>query len=248
MPNWKLSPGVRQAMRDAAVNLCGRRIMVAQSGFPLTEEEAHELIIGREVMEQLNVLKGMKVNTISKANSLVADIKADRTVSIQINFNEQVEYKNSNQHYYSRGEARELSDISYLPPLKQVQLLQWTNNLLREYRMADITKKTVLWFLEGNWSAVQHMTAAHIMANWPALTLLVDDNRVLPEWRNRFHQVPSKLDRWSLRGYPEYIKHKSAMKLAEMFLNSAVLLPSDQPKEPLNVLLVKWVRQPGDPD
>lgn len=266
MPNWKLSPAVTEGMLKACEKLTQRRINVAQTGFPLTREDLELCAVGHELLAKFEDIASYGVASLTKTGGFIFWLDAlsglERKALVNTYTEGEAYYLNDEQT--NRWKKKWTLPIDRVPPGKLEALVKWTNNLVRETRMREITQGTVRWFLHGrgqatrqHWLGVDFITACHVMANWPALAMLVDGKPgdragyggkwVSHDWKIKFQSVPSNLDRWRTSN-PEFVKKQSAIKLATMFLTSCEMLPVEPPKEPVTATLEEWVRLPGDPD
>jgi hypothetical protein len=132
-------------------------------------------------------------------------------------------------------------DLRALPDDQRATLIKWVDHAVQEARLAYITKQTVSEFLDKT----ETNTVGHLMARWPALVSVIEDER----WKMRCGDAPKNLRRyhWSCSSYAEawYAKNKRAMKLAEVYLLSALMLPKAEVSG-ITARVVHWEVKPGE--
>jgi hypothetical protein len=264
MPNYKISPSAQSLMRDQAKALCDRRIALAEADFPLDFEEVQAAILPAPVRETMQRLIADGVDTISRDNDvyyiLPSSVGTERRVVLNLrsgerffNARSEVGYVSSISPYYLKSDDPRFNiDLSVVPPEKGEAVVKWVDNAVRERRMAEITQATVSWFLTHACLPVTFITAAHVMARWPTIALLVDGLGEGSYYKTKFREVPAKLDRWGWPpNDPARAKYAKAMKLADMFLTSAMMLPKTNTTKPIGknevrVSITEYQKFPGE--
>jgi hypothetical protein len=221
MPNYTITPRVISSMLERARQLAGRRTAVMCEDFPLTLDEvqtgllapevrvAVETIVNSGSMHILHVIRHAKVNI------------PDTTSYVQISCSEPLYHSAWN----TKGEI--VFYIDHLDPQKRLRLNEWCTKATQELNIAAVTYDVVKSYLTRGVT----LTVAHVLAQWPTLSLLISGDQI---WTERFNAPPKNLKRyqWQLPG-PDHTwlaKYRKAMKLADIVLTSAVMLPEPSSK------------------
>ncbi len=253
MPNFKLSHSIIHEMTQNAAHLTQRRVSQAQLGFPLTVDEVQRAIVPAEALEMFRRLEAMRVTTIQKsclAHMVVpalAGSPREALIGVLVDGGGLFEMTNTRYAQSLRRWAPPKLECSVLAPEKEAALAKWTANLVQEYRLAELAKRTVKWFLNG-----YAETTGHILARWPGLVVLVSDH----DWKQKFRDAPRSLRRWewgfaviSGKSVADYEKHKKAMALTDVVLAGASLLPKDLDPGPFpRATIHEFGRIEGDKD
>jgi hypothetical protein len=264
MPNYKLTASCLADMTNAANNLCNRRVNQAKTGFPLTNDHIRAALILPKWRATFEQMQAEGVDTISKTTTSVHIVNhwmpgVERDVLLWITHRH--EYHTSSKHargaYYvvaefNRGDASVnnlVLDPSILTDGEQAALAKWINNVVQEKRLTNIAKSLIGGFFSFLISR-RDDTMAHVIARWPALKYLVQDNNI---WRDRFNNAPRNLKPygWSLHDWEHgwYAKHAKAMALTDMVLTSAAMLPATiENTDEVKAIVVSWRPLPHDLD
>lgn len=269
MPNYKIPPGLRDHMINRAGVLAAKRVDLAHQDFPLTFDEVQDALMPeaqRKTIKKL-IQDGIETFGTSAGVKFVAPKThgIERAASVKVQGTKDFFFfKQAQWAYYSTQHAfadAELSrsdyylDTEILSPEKQQALAAWVNNAVRERRMEAVTKSIVAWFLKSG-CEVEHPTAAHVMARWPTLAMLVEGQQKHYRYgdrdermhKARFREVPPKLDKWGWRrDDQEYLKRKKMIQVADMVLTSAAMLPEfEAPKDRLVAAVNNYEKFPGE--
>jgi hypothetical protein len=254
MPNYKLPPSLREHMVAQAKTLCDRRVSLAHDDFPLTREDIQDAAMPPRVRKIVKGLIAEGMQTIQQTHTfhfvLRKDLHSiDRDVVVSAHVSEPMFYFKEIHRYSTSDRVFAVDthdvDISWLPQEKLTALSKWVNNAVKENRMREVTMSTVAWFLQHACLPVDHITAAHIMARWPTIATLATEKY----HQARFREVPAKLTRWDWpENDPAREKCRRAMRLADMVLTSAQMMPKEDrtAKRELSASIIIWEKFPGE--
>jgi hypothetical protein len=221
MPNYTITPRVISSMLERARQLAGRRTAVMCDDFPLTLDEVQTGLLAPEVRGAVKSIVNNKSQHMLRVIRYAKINMPDTTSYVQLNFNKEL----YNSNWDANG--NHMFYVDHLSPLKRIRLNEWCTKATQEFRIAAVTHDVVKSYLTRGVT----LTVAHVLAQWPTLSLLISGDQI---WTERFNAPPKNLKRyqWQLPG-PDHTwlaKYRKAMKLADIVLTSAVMLPKPSSK------------------
>lgn len=263
MPNYKITPRLRDTMVGQAANLCQRRVAQAQTGFPLTQEHVRDTLIPDKWRQVFNAMRADGINTIQTTSLswIIVDqshgVDRDALISLQHPAEFYIHSLQGSGSYYlepmfKRNHAtdnmsRLVFDKTILTDDELSSLVKWVNNVVQEKRLSNLALRTITGFINEYQEA--GYSIAHIAARWPALKYMVSGDR---QWVDRFNNVPRNLKpyKWSVHAETHgwYGKHKKAMALSDMVITSAAMLPAVVNNDVVKATLLTWRPLPTDQD
>jgi hypothetical protein len=259
MPNWTLSPTFKAYTSAWASNLADKRLFQSQRDFPLNRDTIQKLTASDRMLALLKELGSHGIKTDTTVNTVGWYVPGNRGIILSVK-GISPSVITSDAH---RGYSYNLMNKTAAPRTKgllhnamaptfpmdwqaltedqRATLTKWVDHAVQEVRLAHITKQTVSEFLDKT----ETNTVGHLMVRWPALVSVIEDER----WKMRCGDAPKNLRRyhWSCNPYAEawYTKNKRAMKLAEVCLLSAMMLPKAEVSG-ITARVVHWEVKPGE--
>lgn len=256
MPNYKLGAKIVADMVNAAGIIVNRTVRQVETGFPLSFDQVQAGILPERWRTTALEMRrdGFYLHTSKTAYTSVAHDTIPRTAQLSISYKGHDLLVMSNSMYQT-----ERLDTSILTDKEIAALAAWVNNAVRERRFAGLVTATIKDFLEKHAE-----TTGHVLARWPALTILGDAVRDVSSpygsttiregresLRAKLADPPRSLKPydWDARSTMWRMKHARAMQLSELVLASALMLPKDMTDEALMTASIRsWTPLPGDPD
>lgn len=248
MPNFKLGSKLPNEIQQRCASLTSRTVRHMQADFPLTADEIETAVCEPDVLERLRFLKQRKIRGLPWHNRYVILLTPqgapglDRSAAINVDMCKQIFVPDTgfDAYYFLTKTFDDTVTLTqtFIPPHdKAAALSKWATRALREHRRKELADKTVI----SVFSAL-HSTA-HIMANWPFLATLVEDNT----WRAKLRNHPNKLDPWT---WSDTMRSFWAKRIdaTEIILNKALMLDDYNPDPTApEASIVAWERLEKDP-
>lgn len=250
MPNYKLSPSIVQHMIAEGNKLLERRVSHMNTGFPIGYKKLQAAILPGRWRDTILEMKADGISAIHDATILRVSVVAygiERAADVYVITKKKMLFCHDSHSVQL--------DLQVLSSVELSSLISWVNTAVRERRLANLAKKTIAEFFDGRSGG----TSGHIVARWPALTTLVDPKTGWSEhqrminagWRTKFASPPRNLNPylWGVTPSGWQVKNEKAMKLTEMLLNSASLLPEKvEDSAEVEASIYSWTPAPGDLD
>lgn len=253
MANYKLSAKLVEEMISVTGRMVNRRADNMEQAFPLTHDQIYAGCIPAEWKE---LLISMAEYGIGIAANHVINLRVEHPSIIRVAC---INIK-STRNFLGFVHGKQVTfDTSKLTDKEISALASWVNNAVQEHRVGNLVKATVIEFLRN-----RAATTGHVIARWPALTMLVArlqeeignrwDSRTQVEtrkvWREKFADPPRNLKpySWSNEDMVWYEKHRKAMAICDEVLLSASMLPVVVSTSDIKASVTSWVPLPTDLD
>lgn len=257
MPNYKLSPKVCDHMRAVAKQLVERRCAHMQTGFPLSLDKIQQAVLPAKwrsaILDMID--DGVKLIEYRSLTCWVDDTSIERAAVLDFVITPPNSVK-------SPCLAGAVIDVDVLTTDEIAALAKWVNGAVLERRLANLALRTINSFLDIA------VTSGHVLARWPALTMLVQgDPRTICSWmsqtevnsitgwRRKLAEPPRHLKFYAWPAdlqHPErqwYERHRKAMRAAEVALTGGSMLPKDvKDDSEVKATVKSWRPLPGDLD
>lgn len=252
MPNWKITRRQHEEIKQVAAMLVDRRLAMARSGFPLTEDDVQLSVMAAEDVVTVRRLRtgGMtSIPVYQGVTLLLIPEKHNVQRTTVVNFGKDhfdLFLPQGNKHEQHGGYARTnrlherahyQPDPSIIPPERMEAFVKWADNMVREYRLAETAVYAVKYMLENYIE-----TTADIAVKWPLLEVLMHSG----DLKSRVAHVPKHTKRYEFQNSGPIPKLR---QVAEAVLLAADMLPTKEtPRQPTEwrANLGAWVPKPGD--
>jgi len=252
MPNYKLSPNIIKHMTEEGNKLCERRVAHMNVGFPIGYEKLQAAILPARWRDVILEMKREGITALYATTDLNVTVNADgieRAAKIYV--------KTKHEMLFCHERHTIQLDLSVLSDDELSGLISWVNTSVRERRLANIAMNTIMVFLN-----CYADSSGHVVARWPALTTLINpkigysahERQILAGWRTKFASPPRNLKPYGWEpmhnvGHGWRTKNEKAMKLTEMILTSASLLPEKvEDSAEVKASISSWTPIAGDLD
>jgi hypothetical protein len=271
MPNFELSETHKYDFRNACASLCSIRTETIEQDFPLSQKDIEQGMIPSEMRTMFNRLRDMGVESLRLTNSpaiFFGGEGIDRPAAVYITGIQRTWYAYEAQDSNSTAQGAIKSgkldkkyffDNAVLQPEIYARLVRWVNAAVREHRQSLLTCTIVNQFI--NFGA--HKTMGHVIARWPALTLVFDqmdrtgsrNSRSNHSWRDRINQLPKTKDRWGwpVARYTEkskeqlwYEKNQKLMAVCDEMLVGAATMTRPTGGVGIKARVLDWRRKEGE--
>lgn len=252
MPNYKLTSYIKQLIVAEVNAICIRRIAYAEDAFPISLDEVQSVVMPADVVASLKWLESRNVTGLPRDQDPLfiaakEDLQIKRDVVIHTFLPEAV-FADAASFYFNAScfddkaypEMRDKHriDPSLLRPTTVVALSEWIEGVVREMRLAEVTRATVAQMLETHLP-----TSGHLLVRWPLLGTLIPATE--PEWKKRLRNPPVRTKQYVWPGSVPFEKH---IKIADTVLLGGSML-TDYVGDPTRVRakVDYWQKLPSDP-
>lgn len=252
MPNYKLSSTFRPTLIQRCEELTNRILLHMRLDFPLTAAEIETAITPPDVLERLRWLHKAKVQDLPTIEVVDLPLSPehfpglDRRVVIKAQLKTSIftpktlSVAHQAEGTYWEAWYKNLIELraDMLPPNKVAPLVKWVNQCVREQRLKEMTDKTVYKVLTSYCNST-----AQIMARWPFLATLVQDEF----WIKRLRVAPAKLKPYEAHSSFMY-EFGKRMQASEIVLSKALLLGEYKPPDTPTGYVGAWERLENEPN
>lgn len=252
MPNYKLSSSFRPAVIARCEQLTGLILQHMRLDFPLTAAEVEAAVTPPEVLERLRWLDKAGVEELPRVNKADFPLSPEhmpgleRRVVVEVYLQASIFVPKglsvgyANDGTYHESWYKNLIELraDMIPPAKVAPLVRWANQCVRERRLKEMANKTVFNVLSNHCKST-----AHIMARWPFLATLVQDEF----WVKRLRVAPVNLKPY--RATSEFMERfGKRMQASEIVLSKAQLLGEYTAPSTPTARIGAWERAESDPN
>lgn len=249
MPNHKLSQEVRDIITRRTRQDLRRRLDYAQADFPLTTATIQAALLPAKTLTAIRKLNATGWKQTPSTRTVWVNVSRGdypglhRAVPLRLSLPENI-YEPADIHHYGVGTVFDPKDggrlhALTLDPADRALVAAWTNRVVRELRLGELTSYAVQTVMKACTST------AEVLAAWPLLATLVEDDT----WRSRFRNPPRNVHRWAQgvaakNTLPDIGKLLAA---AEVVLLGAELLEVyNKPPGVVYGVVEAWERLPND--
>lgn len=252
MPNWKITRRQHEEIIRNAEELVERRTAMAQTGFPLTNEEVQLSVMDADDVATLSRLRSRGFSSIETRNDIWLAFDPEthgtqRTTLVQIGREKLGLYLPRDTGCCVSGRYRRRKDFklgdhfvltaSAVAPERMALVVKWVDNVVREHRLAETAVYAVKYMTKNYID-----TTADIAVKWPLLEVLMRSG----DLKSRVAHVPKHTKRYEFQNSGPIPKLR---QVAEAVLLAAdMLLKELPPRQPTEwwANLGAWVPKPGD--